>query len=232
MDTLNLLLAICERGRTQDFEEILRLNHIELCFSLLCRGTASSEILDYLSLERSEKSLLLAVASSATLPGLMRDFRHELYIDIPGNGIVATLPLNCVAGQRTLALLTHEQRYQRPDPAAAKEDSAMANPTEHELIVVIANEGHTDLIMDAARRGGAGGGTALHAKGTGAEYARKFFGLSLAGEKELILIVSPIARRDEIMRAIVADGGPGTRAQGIVFSLPVSSVAGLRASED
>ena len=57
MDTLNLLLAICERGRIQDFEEILRLNHIELCFSLLCRGTASSEILDYLSLERSEKSL-------------------------------------------------------------------------------------------------------------------------------------------------------------------------------
>ena len=47
---------------------------------------------------------------------------------------------------------------------------------EHELITVIANEGSTDAVMDAARSAGAAGGTVLHAKGTGAQRAQKFFG--------------------------------------------------------
>lgn len=227
MDTINLLLAICERRRQRAFTATLARHQIELVHSLLCRGTASSEILDYLNLEQSDKALLLAVVTSQTLPPLMRDCCKTLSIDIPGNGIIATVPLNCVAGRRTLSLLTHQQPYQQET-----EESPMALPAEHELIVVIANEGHTDLIMDAARRVGARGGTVLHAKGTGAQYAKQFFGVTLAGEKELVLIVSGAAQRDDIMRAIVAEAGPSTRAQAIVFSLPVTSVAGLRQMDE
>lgn len=45
----------------------------------------------------------------------------------------------------------------------------------HDLIVVIANQGSTDLVMDAAREAGATGGTVIHAKGTGTDLVRKFF---------------------------------------------------------
>ncbi len=228
MDTLELLLTICQRRQAEKFLRILRKHEIHLTQSALARGTATSEVLDLLSLQRSQKALLLAVASSATLPALMRDFRRDLYIDIPGNGIVLTLPMRSIAGQRSLALLTHRQSYQRPN---GSEESTMA-PTAHELLIVIADEGHTDTIMDAARSAGAGGGTILHAKGTGAAYAKQFFGLTLAGEKELLLIVTPTARREAIMKAVIQAAGPSTRAHGIVFSLPVSSVAGLRAEED
>ena len=48
---------------------------------------------------------------------------------------------------------------------------------------------YTEKVMDAARQAGAAGGTVVHAKGTGAKYA-KFFGLTLADEKEMIYIVS------------------------------------------
>jgi len=228
MDTLELLLTICERHHEEDFIKILRRHEIHLTDALLCRGTASSEVLDLLNLQASDKTLLLAIASSATLPAVMKDFRHDLYIDIPGNGIVLTVPLNRIAGQRTLALLTHNQQFER----SKEGEQTMAMPTDNELIIVIADEGHTDTIMDAARSAGAGGGTALHAKGTGAGYAKQFFGVTLASEKELILIVSPTAKRDGIMKAVVGAAGPGTRAHGIVFSLPVSSVAGLRVIED
>ena len=37
----------------------------------------------------------------------------------------------------------------------------------HELVVVVCNHGYTDDVMDVARSAGAGGGTVLHAKGTG-----------------------------------------------------------------
>ena len=54
----------------------------------------------------------------------------------------------------------------------------------HELIMAIMNEGYSDTVMDAARSAGAGGGTVLHAKGTGRARAEKFFGVSLADEKD------------------------------------------------
>ena len=59
----------------------------------------------------------------------------------------------------------------------------MAIRTEHELIFVIANEGYTDLVTDAARSAGASGGTVLKARGTGGSHSEKFFGFSIAEEK-------------------------------------------------
>ena len=38
--------------------------------------------------------------------------------------------------------------------------------TKYELLVVIANQGYTELVMDAARAAHAPGGTVIHAKGT------------------------------------------------------------------
>ena len=43
--------------------------------------------------------------------------------------------------------------------------------TRYELLLVVANQGYTGSIMDAARTAGAGGGTVIHAKGTGMEGA-------------------------------------------------------------
>ena len=85
--------------------------------------------------------------------------------------------------------------------------------------------------MDAARSAHAPGGTVIHAKGTGAEHARKFLGISLAEEKEMIFIVVRSDRKNEIMKAIMKQAGPGTPAGAVLFSLPVTSVAGLRMPE-
>ena len=49
--------------------------------------------------------------------------------------------------------------------------------TRYELLVVIANQGYSELVMDAARKAGAGGGTVIHAKGTGLELAEQFLGV-------------------------------------------------------
>ena len=46
--------------------------------------------------------------------------------------------------------------------------------TKYELLVVIANQGYSNMIMDAAKRAGAGGGTVIHARGTGMERAESF----------------------------------------------------------
>ena len=133
-----------------------------------------------------------------------------------------TIPLKSVAGGKTFAYLTDD----------LKTGGAPNMNFEHELITVILNEGYSDFVMDAARAAGAGGGTVLHAKGTGSKRGEKFVGVSLAYEKDMVYIIAYADEKAAIMRAINENAGPGTKAGAICFSLPVSSVAGLRERDE
>ena len=121
--------------------------------------------------------------------------------------------------------LTCGQEFVKGEESTLKE-------TKNELLVVIANHGYTDLVMDAAREVHAAGGTVIHAKGTGMEGAEKFLGISLAAEKEMIYIVVHRDKRNEIMSAIMRDAGMASKAKSICFTLPVSATAGLRLIEE
>ena len=103
---------------------------------------------------------------------------------------------------------------------------------DYQIIVALVNQGYSEEVMAAARPAGAAGGTVLHGKGTGSRETEKFLNVSIAEEKEVILIVSPADRKADIMRAIVQKAGPGSEAGAIVFSLPVSEVAGFGLFEE
>ena len=104
--------------------------------------------------------------------------------------------------------------------------------TKHELLVVIANQGYSDLIMKAARSANANGGTIIHAKGIGMELAEKFLGVSLASEKEIIFLVTKKEEKNKVMKAVMQNAGMESKAKSIVFSLPVTDTAGLRLIEE
>ena len=72
------------------------------------------------------------------------------------------------------------------------------------------------------------GGTVLAAKGTGISQTEKFRTLSLANEREVILIVARSSAKAGIMQTIIEKAGVDTPAGAICFSLPVSQVAGIR----
>ena len=98
---------------------------------------------------------------------------------------------------------------------------------EFELIITIVNRGFADEVMDAARKVGATGGTVLYARGTGAEEAEKFFGITIQPEKEVVLILSLRETRNDIIKAICRRAGLTTAGHGISFSLPVDDVVGV-----
>ena len=100
------------------------------------------------------------------------------------------------------------------------------------MILVIANEGFSEQIMDAAVGAGARGGTILHAKGTANKASERFYNLTLSDEKEMILIVAKAEEKTAIMKAVLKNCGKGTEAGAIAFSLPVSAAMGLRSAED
>ena len=129
-----------------------------------------------------------------------------------------TVPVNSIGGSTAKEYLLHEQEG----------ETAMERESTHDLIVVIANQGSTDLVMDAAREAGATGGTVIHAKGTGTELVQKFFGVSIATEQEMIFILTRSETKKPIMKAVMAKAGINSAAQALIFSLPVGDIAGLR----
>ncbi len=214
----DFIITITDRSRSGEFGAWLRQQGAALVLTALGRGTATAEVLDCLGLEATEKAVLLCV-----LPGRKDFFRkavEELWLDVPGRGVMMSVPVSSIGGTAARNHLLQGEAEER-----------MEKEGTHELIVVIANQGATDRVMDAARGAGATGGTSVHAKGTGTELAKKFFGVSLAAEKELIFILTAAETRKPIMKAIMEKAGMQTDAQALVFSLPVSDLAGLRQLE-
>ena len=220
---LNLIAAVVDRDRAEAMSELFEGQGLPIVLAMLARGTASSETLDLYGLEAKEKALLMTVASGSMTGQLIRLAKRRLFIDVPGNGILLAIPIKSVGGGRTLAYITG---------GAKPDEGAPDFKFDHELILAVINEGHTDPVMDAARSAGASGGTVLHAKGTGGKLSEKFLGVHLADEKELIIIVARSIEKAAIMRAITDNCGPGTQAGAVTFSLPISSVAGLRAFDE
>ena len=178
MSDVHLMLAITEREKAEKFIRLYTEHNVYVVDCLLGEGTAASEILDYLNLEDSEKALMLAIVTGDTLKLLKRDFKNKLFIDIPGNGIVATIPMSSIGGMRSLKYLTEGQKLDMEG------GEKMSFNTEYELILVIANEGYTDLIMNAARSAKATGGTVIKAKAQAQSTQRNFLALQLRQRKK------------------------------------------------
>lgn len=225
MGNLFLMTTIVDRKVAKKYSELYKENEQHVMFVTLGSGTAANEILDYLGLENTEKAVIFSVQEESAWQKIKRQLQQKLKIDAPGGGIAFTIPLSSIGGKKTLQFLLEGQNYQ-------KEEESTLKDTVHELIVVIADQGNIELIMDAARGAGAYGETVIHAKGTGMEQAEKFMGVSLAAEKEMIFIVTRKEQKNEIMRAIMEKAGLNSRAKSIVFSLPVTDTAGLRLIED
>ena len=219
MNTLYWLITITDRHSTDAFLALYEEHGITVSLRTVGAGTAVRETLSTLGLEQTEKAVLFAMITAETWPGLQKDLRRKMRIDVPGTGIAFIIPVSSIGGKRALQFLTEHQTF------ALKEESTLKD-TRYELLLVIANQGHTGSIMDAARAAGAGGGTVIHAKGTGMEGAAHFMGVELVNEKELVLIVSRTTLKNQIMQAIMQGADP--KAGAIVFSLPVTDTAGLR----
>ena len=225
MGKLYMMTTIVDRKIVKRYLELYKENGQNVMFLSLGVGTATNEMLDYLGLDVNEKAIASSVVEENTWIELKKQLQKKLQIDAPGGGIAFVIPLSSIGGKKTLQFLLESNEYQK------EEESALKN-TNSELIVVIAQQGYTDMIMGAAREAGAYGGTVIHAKGTGQEFAEQFMGVSLAAEKEIVLIVAKTEQKNDIMKAVMEKAGLDSKAKSIVFSLPVTDTAGLRLLED
>ncbi|MBR5247505.1 MAG: P-II family nitrogen regulator [Lachnospiraceae bacterium] len=225
MSELYMMVTITNRNLTKKFTSFYQEMGVDISVITVGRGTAASEILDYFGLDGAEKSVMIQVVTGEKWKELKYGLQRKMQIDIPGIGIAFIVPISSMGGKKALNYLTNGLNFVKGEESSLKD-------TKYELLVVIANQGYTDLIMDAAREVHAAGGTVIHAKGTGTQHAEKFLGVTLVPEKEIVFIVVRKEQKNDIMRAIMDKAGLESKARSIVFSLPVTDTAGMRLIEE
>ena len=225
MSKLNLMTTIVDRNQVRKYLHLYEEEGLQIMLVTLGDGTASGDVLDYLGLEATEKAVIFSVLTDENFYKTKKSLQKKLQIDAPGGSIAFIVPFSSIGGKKALQFFTVGQDFQKEEESALKD-------TTYELVIVIANQGYIEMVMDAARGAGAYGGTVIHAKGTGMEQAEKFMGVSLAAEKEMIFIVAKKEQKNDIMKAVMEQAGLDTKAKSIVFSLPVTDTAGLRLLED
>lgn len=260
MGRLSLLMTVVSRDLGEKYLKFYLEQQVEVQLVTLGRGTANDAMLDYFGLESHEKAVLFSIVGDQKWEELSVGLHRSMRIDVPGTGVAFLIPLASIGGRGIFTYLTRtletgntpaneetdrksfrEKRAigkREADKAAAgqngqygaAEGSETMPESAYEMIIAVANQGYIEPIMEAARSAGAGGGTVIHAKGTGMEGMGKFFGVSLAAEKEMIFIVTERGKKQDIMRAIMEKAGMESKARTFLFSVPVDEVAGLDTS--
>ena len=151
---LNYIIAITDRDKPRKMAELYSRLGLQPILTNLAMGTARSEHLALYGLDSTEKAITGSIANDEDTAKLIKAAKEQLYIDIPGNGVMLAIPIKSVAGGRNLSYLS----------AGKAIGGRPKMEFKHELIIAILNEGQSDSVMKAAREAGATGGTVLHAK--------------------------------------------------------------------
>ncbi len=224
MQNLYLLMTIIKKDDGAEFLDFFLKNNAVPVYSTLCDGTTSSDTLDILGIEKSEKVLMQSIVTENHSNRLHEGLTFDMNIDLPNRGIAFSVPLSSIASR---TLLDKIESHEIEGETANNIKFDYERKHNMELIYAICPKGNSAEVMKSARTAGATGGTIIKAKGTAREGVDAFFGMSISNEKEIILIVAKKDDRTPIMQAISSYKSPeGIGA--IAFSLPLSDVSGLR----
>ena len=182
----------------------------------------------YGSLRSIEKCVLVSMMPKNFADVMLGKLHSELKLDTVNSGIAFTIPL-VGANNRILRMLTQAEE-ENVSQSERKDEVIMAD-TRHVLIAAIVNRGFSGDVMDAARKAGASGGTIVNSRRIGNEEVSGFWGMSMQDEKEIVLILSDVENKVNIMQKISESCGMGSEAKGIVTALPIDSVIGFQGNK-
>jgi hypothetical protein len=231
--SLKMFFFIVDWDKVEVISRVFEEEYVRFHFICKGRGTASSEILNLLGIGAADKAVIFCVEQEVLISVLFREVRKKLGFYTPGAGIAFTIPLS---GINTPLLKVFKESINKNEKIAIgkegetmaeRENTARPDGIHNDLIIAVINHGCSDGLMNAAREAGASGGTVIHARGLAHQGPVKFFGVSIQEEKEIVLILTSREKKLPIMEAVSLSCGITTKAEGLIFSLPVDASMGL-----
>ena len=170
------------------------------------RGTASNGVLQLLGLGDTSKDIVYII--------IRENLKEAVYNEIikasekkSHFGVIFTL--------NTPDFIRAGHLDEKSD--GAKGEETMKNEKNYQMINIIVNKGYAEDAMAAARKAGAGGGTIIGARGTAKEGDAAFFGMKIVPEKEMLMILVPAEKKNDIVSAITELPCFAEAGSGIIF---------------
>lgn len=175
-------------------------------------GTASLSLLTYFGLDKVKKNLYFSLIPSSLEEKVLQELETKLNLKQIGEGIGFTISL------------TSSNKFIKD--ILDKEGDKMENKDEYELIITIVKEGYSDLVMQAAKKEKATGGTVIYGRSLGSSRTI-LANLTIEPEKDIVLNIVPKEIKKQVMESINKETGVKTEARGLIMSIPIDNVIGL-----
>jgi len=225
MPELTLLFFIIDWERANAISRVFEEEKVRFHYIIRGSGTANSEMLHLLGIDSADKAVIICMEQLVMIPVLIKEARKKLSA-YNSSGIAFTVPFSAINSP----ILRVFKESILKNEKLAKEQSApppKLQGNSHSLLISVINQGYSNDFMNTAREAGATGGTVVNVRGQPHDGAVKFFGITVQKERELIIMLTNEEKKDSIMQAIYEEHGLGSKAQGIIFSLPVERVMSL-----
>lgn len=171
---------------------------------LMGRGTAENSIIQLLGLGDKSKDIVYILVEEEICQNVLVKIKESTQ-NKKNFGIVFTIDINNFLRSGSIKNLENENLG-----VEQMNDS-------YEMINVIVNKGYAEDAMAAARKAGAGGGTIIGARGTAKEGDAAFFGMKIVPEKEMLMILVPAEKKNDIVSAITELPCFAEAGSGIIF---------------
>ncbi len=222
-----LLLGIVNRKDELKLKEVIDDCSVALSYTFDGMGTARSQLLDYLGIGETEKTIVLSVIPETDEERIMRNLRRELSLYLAGRGIAFTIPLTGIS-KIVADGITGAATNKLTDWGKIMKSS----DRKFDLVVVAVAANFVDQAVDAARSAGAAGGTIIRAQSMKNDKAEQFIGITLVQEQEILLVLTKKENTEPILSALSASVGAKTEAGGVIFSVPVDRTAGISVADE
>ena len=175
---------------------------------LMGRGTAENSVLQLLGLGDTSKDITFSLVDESIYSSALTKILDATSAKKAHFGVLFTININTFLKMGTDLNKTD----------TSKEVNSMVDENTYQLIHIIVNKGYAEDAMAVARKAGAGGGTIISARGTAKETDAEFFGAKIVPEKDMLLILVPQDKKDDVIKAVQDLPCLSEAGSGIVFT--------------
>lgn len=212
---VTMLLSVVARGKGKKLIHTLEKQEINMHFQCVGFGTAPTEIMDIFGLGTNDKDIIISFAAETKIIELMNDFGSSFGSYSEYGGLMMVLRIGAI-NRFVSEILHHSVSEERMKGAIA-----MNNEHKQNLIMITVAQGYTDEVMETARAAGATGGTVIRGRLADVEKIQQYVQREIEEEREIILIMAPVKKTNQIMDDVNKKFGMRTDANGILCALPI-----------
>jgi nitrogen regulatory protein PII len=219
--------AIVPNGQAGDIADMIIGVGAAACFISHGKGTATQDFYEVLGLGENHKQIIVSLITEPNWFKLKGPLTKRFAASEWGKGVAFALRIDSICGVTAYRMMADDRGLPPKGDDSMATEEPISKKDDYEVVAVIVNDGYTDLVMDAARRAGAKGGTIITARGTGNKDIEKFFGVVITPEKQIVIILVPRRIKDDVISAVCKEAGLSAKGQGIAFSMPAADVVGI-----